>query len=638
MTSPHEGYLVEIWRGSHGVRKESWWSDWIANLKWETLPLPQFWPRSCWALFRVHINLPMKDKAPIMLLHNQRLGTSESWVANFLNLLYAPWVRSLKPKGAKTPFFSQGTMASAGWRHTVLLRNDGQAVACGLKSHGQCNIPPLDEGISYSQVSAGNCHTVLLRSDGQAVACGLNSDGRCSIPPLDEGLSYIQVSTGPFHTVLVRSDGQAVACGENSHGRCSIPPLDEGISYSQVSAGNCHNVLLRSDGQAVACGLNSSGRCNIPPKEAGVSYIQVSAGGLHTVLLRTDGQAVACGSNSHGQCSIPPLDEGLSYSQVSAGYTHTVLLRSDGQAVACGANSNGQCSVPPLHEGLSYSQVSAGESHTVLLRSDGQAVACGWNPDGQCSIPSLRSWREWFGFASPSYRYINALPIRGKDRVVQVDFLLQDDAGVILTYVGLDGLEVLRLKAQKSDRTVDVCSRAARELNTNVENLRMVLPDARLLATIYKANPFATLSDVISGWAKMASILWLRMGERVAKRMWNSIPMSSHRFRKVCMDMPCGGTMLAISTSHHPYLGVPVENVLTWEMHHGPSKWRVFDKQSPPTSSSFILELGGIPTKNPVHWTVFVSGKTSVLFFGEVLNECLFLMDSTFRFRFTMCM
>ena len=37
---------------------------------------------------------------------------------------------------------------------------------------GQCSIPPLDEGLSYSQVSAGDGHTVLLRSDGQAVAWG----------------------------------------------------------------------------------------------------------------------------------------------------------------------------------------------------------------------------------------------------------------------------------------------------------------------------------------------------------------------------------------------------------------------------------------------------------------------------------
>ena len=409
---------------------------------------------------------------------------------------------SSKPRGAKTPFISQDAMESAGELHTVLLRSDGHAVACGQNSDGRCSIPPLDAGLSYSQVSAGVNHTVLLRSDGEAVACGDNFQGQCSIPPLDEGLSYSQVSAGGHHTVLLRSDGQAVACG-HLDGRCSIPPLDEGLLYSQVSGGQSHTVLLRSDGQAVACGDHFARRCSIPPLDEGLSYSQVSAGVCHTVLLRSDGQAVACGANFHGQCSIPPLEEGISYTQVSAGGSHTVLLRTDGQAVACGSNSYGQGNIPPLDEGFLYSQVSAGHSHTVLLRSDGQAVACGRNTCGQCNVPSLMSWREWlpFGFTSPSYRYVcesTTFDMLGRDRVVQVDFLLEGDGGVILTCVGLDGLEVLRLKAQTSDRTADVCSRVARELSTTVQNLRMVLPDARLLATISKANPSATLSDVIS--------------------------------------------------------------------------------------------------------------------------------------------
>ena len=38
------------------------------------------------------------------------------------------------------------TMVFASWRHTVLLRSDGCAVACGRNDEGQCNIPPLEEG------------------------------------------------------------------------------------------------------------------------------------------------------------------------------------------------------------------------------------------------------------------------------------------------------------------------------------------------------------------------------------------------------------------------------------------------------------------------------------------------------------
>ena len=139
-------------------------------------------------------------------------------------------------------------------------------------------------------VSAGRCHTVLLQSDGSAIACGTNSFGQCDIPALEEGLSYTQVSAGRGHTVLLRSDGRAVACGSNFAGQCNIPPLEEGISYTQVSAGECHTVLLRSDGRALAVGETRwtfefgalgnyhMGNYHIPAPEAGLSYVDISGG------------------------------------------------------------------------------------------------------------------------------------------------------------------------------------------------------------------------------------------------------------------------------------------------------------------------------------------------------------------------
>ena len=75
-------------------------------------------------------------------------------------------------------------------------------MACGLNHKGQCDIPPLDQEISYTQVVAGHSHTVFLRSDGSAVACRVNSAGQCEIPPLDEGLLYTQVAAGFRHTVI----------------------------------------------------------------------------------------------------------------------------------------------------------------------------------------------------------------------------------------------------------------------------------------------------------------------------------------------------------------------------------------------------------------------------------------------------
>ena len=42
-----------------------------------------------------------------------------------------------------------------------------------------CSIPDLEGDVTYTQVAAGETHTVLLRSNGTAVACGDNAEGQC---------------------------------------------------------------------------------------------------------------------------------------------------------------------------------------------------------------------------------------------------------------------------------------------------------------------------------------------------------------------------------------------------------------------------------------------------------------------------
>eukprot|EP00438_Fugacium_kawagutii_P033990 Skav211205 [mRNA] locus=scaffold934:24465:25352:- [translate_table: standard] len=231
---------------------------------------------------------------------------------------------------------------------------------------GQCDIPPLDDGVTYTQVSAGGgfcSHTVLLRSDGCAVACGNDDDGQCQIPPLDNGVTYTQVAAGFRHTVLLRSDGFAVACGYNDDGQCDIPPLENGATYTQVSAGCDHTVLLQSSGFAIACGRNDDGQCDIPPLEEGVRYTQVSAGGFHTVLLRSDGFAAACGRNNCGQSTIPSL---LSWIEWLGRRSPTLRYIGDFKVIAKGPERILQLVF--LHQG-----------EAMILRCvgmDGEDVAC----------------------------------------------------------------------------------------------------------------------------------------------------------------------------------------------------------------------------------------------------------------------
>ena len=49
-------------------------------------------------------------------------------------------------------------------------------------------MPPVPPGARYTAAAAGNRHSVLLRSDGAAVACGYNSDGQTDVPALPPGV------------------------------------------------------------------------------------------------------------------------------------------------------------------------------------------------------------------------------------------------------------------------------------------------------------------------------------------------------------------------------------------------------------------------------------------------------------------
>lgn len=355
---------------------------------------------------------------------------------------------------------------SAGEFHTLLLRSDGAAVACGgieppaTESEGPTRvyistsdgvaaagaamlIPDLDGDTKYIQAAAGNQHTVLLRSDGTVVSFGRNSEQQCTIqgkcadiknpgqkcvyhcqtgwsprepsPVAHSELKYVQVATSKFHTVALMSDGTALVCGNNIQGQCVIPALEEGAKYTQVAAGMFSTALLRSDGAVVACGDNWSGNCNIPALDRGLEYTQVDAGGSHTVLLRSDGAAITVGNllDRHAtpvECGdnggIPALEAGVTYVQVAVGQTHTVLLRSDGTAVACGNNTDGQCDIPGLDGIEKYVQVIAGQNHTVLLRSDGSAVACGDNKNEQCNLPALDGDLKYMPSASSTSRLL----------------------------------------------------------------------------------------------------------------------------------------------------------------------------------------------------------------------------------------
>jgi hypothetical protein len=68
---------------------------------------------------------------------------------------------------------------------------------------------------------------------------------------------------------------------------------------------------------------------------------------------------------------------------------------------------------------------------------------------------------------------------------------------MLLTFSGLTGNEVMRLNASPSDHAWNTHKRIAHELKVPLQSLRVVLPDGQLLAAACRANPGASLADVI---------------------------------------------------------------------------------------------------------------------------------------------
>ena len=175
----------------------------------------------------------------------------------------------------------------------------------------------------------------------------------------------------------------------------------------------------------------------------------------------------------------------MSYTQVSAGSGHSVLLRSDGIAVAVGQNDEGQCNIPLLEDGMSYTDVLAGGLHTLLFRSDGQVVVCGRNDEGQCNIPSLEA----------GSCYIGGRKLLLESRALQLEFVHDGDS-VTLVCTNLAGNEAIRVSTRRSDMALNACKLIAHELDVNIQDLELVLPDGQLLVAICLAHPHATVADV----------------------------------------------------------------------------------------------------------------------------------------------
>ena len=265
------------------------------------------------------------------------------------------------------------TSISAGFYHTVGLKNDGTVVAVG---YDVCGVNDVVNWTDVVSISAGQYHTIGLKSDGTVLAAGKDMWDQCNVEDWD---NIVAVSAGDYHTVGLKNNGTVVAVGLNNAGQCNVTNWTDIVA---ISVGQYHTVGLKSDGTVVAVGENKDGQCDV---ENWSDIIAISAGQLYTVGLKIDGTVVAVGDNEYGQCNVNDWNDIIS---ISAGDFHTVGIKSDRKIVAVGNNKFEQCNVNNWSNIVS---ISGGSIFTVGLKSDGAVIAIGYNENGQCDV---KDWTD----------------------------------------------------------------------------------------------------------------------------------------------------------------------------------------------------------------------------------------------------
>ena len=468
---------------------------------------------------------------------------SSACVAKFLNLLYAHWVRSQEVQRHSSSVRTQWNLQDSSTQcfSEVMVR----LFACGENARWTMHHSTFGWRIvihpGFSRRIATQCFSevmvrLLLAAINSAWTMQHSIQGGNEFPT-------VQVSAGGLaHSVSQKWWSKPLVAASITDGQmqlstlgwrnCHIP------RFLQELVTQCFSEVMV---KLLLAAKNSHGQCNIPPKEAGISYIQVSAGNFHTLFLRSDGQVVACGSKStmDNAAFRPCLKETF----IQSGFCRSAATRCFSEVMVvllpCGSNYRGQCSIPPLAEGISYSQVSAGLSHTVLLRIDGQAVACGDNFSWtmQHSFIAVLAWvvAVWLCSSQLSLHlwFHNILLFLGQTVWCKWIFSLRVMQVSHLNVLDWMGWRCCDWKHKKSDRTVDVCSRVARELDTNVGESSNGFAWCTFawydLQGESICNTFGCDFSVSQNGE--AECGFDGRNECVDKeRYWNSIPMSSHRF------------------------------------------------------------------------------------------------------------
>lgn len=345
------------------------------------------------------------------------------------------------------PGFSNIEALSAGGNHALALDHNGNVWAWGDNSVGQIgqgsaggpavSSPTLVPGLSgVIAISAGYRHSLVLREDGTVWAWGDNSQGQLgqgsvsttpqASPVQVANITFVKsISAGPSTSGAVRSDGSLWLWGYNYNNdlglsatltQITLPTQMTGLPLAKaVSMGNGYVLALFTNGTVKSWGFNGEAQCGLGSTTptyvtvpTSISQLQsvaaLAAGNDFGLALLADqtvqswGNAGQTGNSASVLINAPAQVQNFTnVTGVAAGGAHTVALRSDGSVWTWGSDDYGETGngldsltehpdsspIPFQVPGLSgMTAVGASTYGSFAVKNDGTLWAWGINQYG----------------------------------------------------------------------------------------------------------------------------------------------------------------------------------------------------------------------------------------------------------------
>lgn len=256
---------------------------------------------------------------------------------------------------------------AVGWRHNIILYEDGSAVGWGNNEDNQLGIScnetskpqPLRvfEQYKLSWVHCGDKITVALTDTGDVYAIG-SSYGATPVH-LHTSASAVYCTCGVGMVYALDSNGDIFVCSSSS-GNGILYHLPEPVCDIAAGGSFCLAVTIsgkayaRGNDAACGCGSNHPGDSFVPiPSLSGIAVSRVFAYCKHSVVLSRDGRVFVCGSNNDGRIGLNSNQQQTRFQQlnffdnlrvieVGCGDSHTVFVTEDGDVYGCGVSDDGR--------------------------------------------------------------------------------------------------------------------------------------------------------------------------------------------------------------------------------------------------------------------------------------------------------